>query len=405
MALPLKAIAPRHLPPRRQSGFILIATLLSLVIIAIILAYWAKTERRNWVQTRANAQGAADAQFGIGLRGFIASVQGGSVTMPSNPYTVTGVNWLKAPTCGGLAGNPATGFVPCGFNGGEYGARFNTTVTKTAATNMIVASTWFAAQPVNGGTKQSAASFASAIAEATRSQQTPPTNGMFFDVFANAAIGATTAPDPSAITPVNSGRVVLYASNAPSSDIWLRVDGTNQMLADLNMGGNSIKNAKDGSFTGSVRVQGTAEIDNGLSVTNGTADLRGGAIAPDFEVTGVGHMASQALYNMQVLTGATSYTVAKPNCTQANGGTSAPSIYVAMQGTGTPEAVQGDALYEAHANVYDNGATWTVSPTLHSTTFSLTGSSSGGNLTLNLNKTVQAESPSDQVLLVMTKCK
>lgn len=399
----MKVMRSSRRAQRGQSA--IIGAVLALAIFAMVLARWAATQRTNYVQSYASAQGAELAQFGIGMRGLIAAVQGGSITLPSNPYNVVGVNFLKPPTCGGLAGNPAAGFVPCSYTGGTYGTAFNSTITMTPATKVITSSTWFVVSPENGAPRASAADFASKIAFATLAQQASPQNGLFINAFANSPVNATAQVAPSAMAAADVGRVVLYATNAASNDIWLRVDGTNQMLADLNMGGNSIKNAKDGSFSGSVRVQGTQEVDNGLSVTNGTADLRGGAIAPDFEATSVGHMASQGLYNMQVLTGATSYTVAKPNCTAANMGNSAPAIYVALQGTGTPEGVHGDALYEAHANVFDNGATWTVSPTLHATTFSLTGSSSGGNLTLNLNKTVSAESATDQVLLVMTKCK
>ncbi|MGH8156527.1 MAG: hypothetical protein ACREPQ_00275 [Rhodanobacter sp.] len=383
----------------------IIAALLALIIFAILLRVWVSIQRENYIEGVAQDEAAQAMQFGVGVRGFIASVQGGSVTMPSNPYTVVGVNFLKAPTCGGLAGNPAAGFVPCNFTGGLYGAAYSTTITLTPATKIITSSTWFMVPPENGGVQSSAADMASQIAFAVAGQQTQPLNGMFFSAYANTAIGATAQSNPNAIVAANAGRIVLYAANAPSNDIWLRVDGTNQMLADLNMGGNSLQNAKDGSFSGSVRVQGAAEIDNGLSVTSGTADLRGGAIAPDVEVTSVGHMASQALYDMQVMTGATSYTVPKPDCSQANMGSSQPAIYVSLQGTGTPQAVGGDALYEAHANVASSGANWVITPIVHATTFSLTGTTVGSNLTLNLNKTVTAENPTDQVWLVMTKCK
>ena len=401
----LAQIVSRHAIHRQQRGQMLIGTMFALVILSLLLVSWAGIERRHIETQSADAQGAASAQFGIGVRGYLAAAQAGSITMSSNPLIVTGVNWLKAPSCGGLAGNPTQGFVPCGFTGGSYGAAFNTTVTKNVATNLIQSSTWFMVYPLNGESKSSAALQASRITSATLAQQTPPSAGMFFDVYANAAIGATSAPTPSAITPANTGRIVMFASNAPSNDIWLRVDGTNQMLADLNMGGSSIKNAKDGSFAGSVRVQGTEEIDNGLSVTNGAADLRGGVISPDVELTSVGHMASQALYNMQVMTGQSSYNVSKPDCSKANDGTSQPSIYVALQGTGTPRTNGADALYESHVDVIDAGSSWNVQPKLHTTTYSLSGTSSGGNLVLNLNKSVQAENGTDAVLLVMTKCR
>lgn len=395
-----------HASPRRQRGQFAIGAVLAIALMTIALATYFAIQARARIDNLANQDGASLAQYAVGLRGFIAAVQGGSASMPSNPYTVSGVTWLKPPTCGGLATNPAAGFVPCSFDGGPLSSLYSTTVVKTPATLTIEARTNFFVPFYGSGNKApSETLMAAKVVSATLSQQTLPANGTFLTAYANTPVTATAPVATAAIAPADRGRVLLVVNNSPSNDVYLRTDGTNYMNADLQMHGNSIAAAKDGSFSGSVRVQGTAEIDNGLSVTAGTADLRGGVITPDTEITSVGHMASQALYNMQVLTGAPSYTVAKPNCSQANLGSSSPSIYVSMQGTGTPESVGADALYEAHANVVDNGSTWTVSPILHATTFTLTGSSSGGNLTLNLNKSVSATNPSDQVLLVMTKCK
>lgn len=392
--------------PQYQRGQMAIGAAIAVAIMAIALATWFVVQARQQNDYLANQEGASLAQFAVGVRGYIAAVEGGSQTMPSNPYTGTGLVWLKAPTCGGPATNPAAGYIPCSFMGLPLAPSYSTTITKTPLTNTIEARTSFMVPAYGGGNGSAAqAIMASKVVAATLSQQTLPANGTFLTAYANTPVGANAPVTASAIAPADRGRVLLIANNSPSNDVFLRVDGTNQMLADLNMGGKSVKNAQDGSFAGSVRVQGTQEIDNGLSVTSGVSDLRGGVIAPDTEITSVGHMASQALYDMQVLTGMPTYTVAKPNCAQANMGASQPSIYVAMQGTGTPGAVGGDAMYEAHADVADMGASWAVTPTAHATTFSLTGNAVGGNLTLNLNKSVSAENPADQVLLVMTKCK
>lgn len=390
--------------PKRQSGQYLIAAVLAIALLAGGLALWGTVQAEHYYDQYADLQGAALAEYGVGLRGFIANVQGGSATMPANPYTVAGVNWLKPPACGGLATNPTEGYVPCDFTGGPLGSIFSTTITQTPATNAISAATWFMVDPESGKSKASMGVLASKIAFAALAQQNLPINGMFLNVFSNAPATATAQPPPNAINPVDRGRVVLLADNAPSNDIWLRVDGTNKMLADLNMGGHSLVNANNGSFAGSVRVQGTEQIDNGLSVTNGTADLRGGVIAPDVQVTSVNRMASQAIYDAQVFTGATSYTVPKPDCSAANLGASSPAIYVALQGTGSPSG-QGDALYESHAQVSSVGSNWVITPVAETVAFSLTGGVVGNNLQLTLNKTLTTLSPADQTILVMTKCR
>ena len=387
----------------RQNGQALIGVVIAMAIFGLALVLFAQRERQTYYQGVANEQGAALAQFGVGLRGYIANVQGGSQTLPGNPYTVAGVNWLKPPSCGGLPTNPVQGYVPCSFNAGAVGSSYSTTITQTPATNTIEARTWYIVPP-EGDSITSRGRMAAQVVFAALAQQSLPINGMFLTAFANTPINATAPVDPGAENPADLGRVLLVANNSPSNDIWLRVDGTNQMLADLNMGGWSIRNAVNGSFSGSIHAQGTIQADNGLSVTAGTAYLKGGTITPDVKVTSINEMASEAIYNAEVLTGSKSYTVPMPNCSLANNGSSSPAIYVALQGTGSPEG-QGDALYESHVQVTVSGTNWVVTPVVEATRFTLSGSSSGTSLFVNLNKTISTVNARDQTILVMTKCR
>ena len=381
----------------------MVEVLIAFALIAIGLTWWFQQQREDYLSGLTNQEGAALAEFGVGLRGFTANVQGGTQTLPGNPYSVTGVNWLKSPSCGGLASNPTQGYVPCSFTGGPVGYLYSTTITQTPATNAIEARTWYKVPPPLGDA-QKLGTMAADVVFATLAQQTLPINGMFLTAFANTPITATAPVDPAAENPADIGRVLLIVNNSPSNDIWLRVDGTNQMLADLNMGGFSIKNAVNGSFSGSIHAQGTGQFDNGLSVTAGTAYLKGGTITPDVKVTSINEMASEAIYNAEVLTGSTSYTVPMPNCSLANNGSSSPAIYVALQGTGSPEG-RGDALYESHVQVTVSGTNWVVTPVVEATRFTLSGSSSGTSLFVNLNKTISTVNATDQTILVMTKCR
>ena len=391
---------------KHQTGQALIATVLALALISGLLGIWFVHAIEHYYDQLADVQGAALAEYGVGIRGYIANVQGGSATMPSNPYTVGGVNWLKAPTCGGLAGNPAQGYVPCDFTGGPLGQTFTTTITQTPATNAIRSSTWFFASPKNGSALSSRADMAAKIAFAALAQQNLPINGMFLSVFSNAPSTATAQPSPSAIAAADRGRVVLVADNAPSNDIWLRVDGTNKMLANLNMGGHSVTNAQNGDFSGYMHVQGTEEVDNGLTVKNGPVDAQAGVSTTDTLLTSINRFATQGIYDAQVFTGAASYNVTKPNCSQAHGGSgSQAAIYAALQGTGSPEG-QADAIWSAGVKVTDNGSFWTVTPQLSGTSFSLSGSQNANSITINLNKSkVTLASVPDQVVLVETKCR
>lgn len=388
----------------KQRGQMLIGAVLATALIGLALAGLFHWERRNQMNEQDNAAGSSLAQYGVGLRGFIAATQGGSTPMPSNPYSAQGVNWLKPPSCGGLSTNPVQGYVPCVFNGGFLGSTYQTTITKTPATNTIEARTSFFV-PLEQEGPSARGVRAAGVALAALAQQTLPANGTFLTVLANAPLTADAPVATASITAADRGRVLLIANNSPSNDVFLRVDGTNKMLADLDMGGQSITAAKDGSFTGDIHAAGTVQIDNGLSVTSGTADLRGGVITTDVQVSSVGHMASQALYEMQVLSGQLAYTVPKPDCSNANIGSSSPAIYTAMQGTGSPAAGGGDALYDAHVEVVSDGNQWTITPVVRATTFNLTGTSDGTNLTINLNKAVAATPAKDQVILVMTKCR
>jgi hypothetical protein len=193
--------------------------------------------------------------------------------------------------------------------------------------------------------------------------------------------------------------VVLIASNAPSNDIYLRTDGTNAMLANLNLGGFSIANARDGRFSGDLRAQGRIQADGGL-IANGPADLRGGLVTADAAITSVGHYASEGIYTAMVLTGATSYTVPKPDCSQAGNN---PGIYAALQSTGSPNSAgyTADAIYRSRADVTDNGASWTVTPVVEGTRFDMSVSGT----TVTYTKTVVPSNPTDARVLVMTRCR
>ncbi len=390
---------------RSQSGQFLEGMGLALILLLIVLGVLFKSWQYSQAQEAAKGQGNILAQFATGVRGFVTAVQGGSVTLPSNPYTVTGVTWLMPPSCGGPASNPVAGYIPCGFPNGFTQQAYSTTISLNTSTNAILAQTTYFVHAMPGFTAASSRAFAADVASAAMATQDQSPTGQFYNVFDNTPLGATAQTDPSAQVAADYGRVTLSINNAPSNNIFLRVDGTNQMLANLNVGGNSIVNADNGSFSGSAHVAGTVQIDNGLSVTAGTADLRGGVITPDTALTDIGWYASQGVYDVQILTGSTSYNVPKPNCTLAANGTSSPAIYVAMQGTGSPEGT-ADAIYSAYSSVVDNGTYWTITPIVEGTYFSLTGSSTSTTLTVNLNKTlVTVNGAKDQTIMVMTKCR
>ncbi len=380
---------------RLQGGYMLLGALLALVVFASIMAVGIQWANRHMLEQQAAADGAALGQFAVGLRGFAAAAQANPGIIPGSARV--GVNWLKPPSCGGLATNPAEGYVPCSFTGGRYGANYRTTFTYTGATGQLEARTTYDISAA-GYDRPSAGRVASLVVRAALSQQSNPNNGVFFMAYANAPSNLAAAPTPS--DPVfynpgtNEGRVTAVVTNAPSNDIFLRTDGTNRMLANLNMGGHSIGNARD------ARFQGRVQIDQGMTVTNGTADFRQGVVTTDVSLTSIQRAASQGIYDAEVKHGAASYTIAKPNCAQAG---NRPAIYAAIQSTGTVNhaGYQADAMYESRVDVIDNGSNWTVRPVVRGTRFDVTADATNIYFSRNLVEV----NPQDMRILVMTRCK
>lgn len=380
---------------KRQSGYLLLEVGLAILAASAVFIFLARAQTRQFELNRQYADGAQLAQLAVGLRGFIAAAQSNPAIIPGAAQT--GVNWLKPTACGGLAGNPPDGYVPCSYTGGWLGPSVSTTFTRNAATGYIEARSVVLVPKLGNDNPKAHIVAADRVAQAA--MQSPTLPGTFFTALSNVPATANAPANPTVDPGVNAGRVVLIASNAPSNDIWLRTDGTNAMLANLNLGGYSIANARDGRFSGDVRVQGKMQADAGL-IANGPADLKGGLVTSDAALTSIGKFASEGIYTAQVLTGATSYSVPKPDCTQVGNN---PGIYVAMQSTGSPNSAgyTADAVYRARADVVDAGATWTVIPVIEGTRFDM--SVTGSNIAFS--KTVVPSNPTDARVVVMTRCR
>lgn len=382
---------------RQQRGYMLLAASLGLIIFSVVIVMGVRMETQRAFNERATADGAEAAQFAIGLRGFIAAIQADPALIPAG--TRTGVDWLKAPACGGLATNPPAGYVPCSYRGGRYGANYQTTFAHDPATNALAVRTTFQVPPL-GDNPRRRIMYAERLVAAALAAQTSPANSVFFTAFANTPAAAT-GPGAAAANPgANAGRVVMLATNAPTNDLWLRTDGTNHMEANLNMGGMSIGNALDGRFSGNLRVDGMAQVSDGLTVTSGTTDLRGGLITNEAAITSIGKYVSEGIYHAEVYTGSTAYTITKPNCSQAGNN---PGIYAVMQGSGTPNSAgyMGDALYESRVDVINHSSTWEVIPVVQTLKLDLLRQDDD----LVLTRSVEQVHPANMRVLVMTRCR
>lgn len=386
----------------RQQGYTLIAMLFGLALVAASLATYARFEARKAAISRADAAGNVAAQFATGLRGYIAMLQANPSMPAGGPRA--GVNWLKSPSCGGEAGNPSQGFVPCSFTGGIYGPLYDTRLIKITGTGpdagFVEARTYFQV-PADNGDPTSRILAAERVVQGALAAQ-DNSNGVFFSAHANV-IRTYDPTTPGPVVPTSwHGAVLMIATNAPSNDIWLRTDGTNQMLANLNMGGMSIGNARDGRFSGDVRISNRLQVDQGATIM-GPSDLRGGVVTNEIALTSIGKFATEGIYDSQVMAGLSEYTVPKPDCSLAGNN---PGIYVAVQGTGTPNwdgADRADALYEARADVTDLGTAWRIQPIVRGTKFDFDFDAASGELVVN--RSPSQTTPEDMRLLVMTRCR
>lgn len=389
--------------PRKQRGELLLATLFALVLMAGAVTLYMRFQADRHVSNVASKEGEALAQFVIGLRGFMASVQADPSLMPASQQA--GVNWLKPPSCGGRATNPEAGYVPCHFSGGTFGSLYRTQFQHNPVTNEAEMRTSFIV-PMLGttGTDGSGANgargrrsnLAAKVVNTALAGQGNPSNGVFFSAFANVPTAAN-APKPMSANPGgDAGRVVVLVTNAPSHDMFLRTDGTNKMLANLDMGEMSIANAMDGEFLGSVRVDEQLQVRAGIRVTEGVAEFQDGVVTPDIVIEGIGKLASEGIYDAVILQGGG--TVPKPNC-DAVGGT--PGIYAVLQDTGAPPSGDGDALYQSRVDVTDLGSDWHVEPVLQATNFELLRESND----IILAKSLRSVVPANARVLAMTRCR
>lgn len=377
----------------KQRGFTLVEMAIVVGILASVIVVGLEFAERQALMRKAAAEGEALGQFAVGMRGFMAAMQ---ADPSKNPGAQRGVAFLRPPNCGGLPTNPDAGYVPCNFSGHEFGGSYQTTFSSDPATRSLEARTTFAL-PTFGKRASNRLLMADKLVAVALAQQAMPNNGTFFSAFANVAENATGPATPAEVLNPggNAGRVVMVINNAPSNDIWLRTDGTNMMLANLNMDGWNLANAGDGRFLGTV------QIDKGLVVgPDADVEFQNAIKATDVELTDIGEFASKGVYNAQSMDGPGPHTIAKPDCSKAGG---SPGIYVAIQSTGgmDPSGARVDALYSAGARVEDADANWSVYPESTGVKFSL----ERNGLDLSFAKSVVNTSPDDMRMIAFTRCR
>lgn len=410
---------------QKQSGFVMLLGLLfALAVILSLMPVLIRYFDHQDLERQERETGIELANISVGLQGYVAAIQNGTIPVPG---AQTGLDFLKSPSCGGPATNPPEGYIPCTVgNYGNFdtlfGGKFQTTFASNPTTKYYDARMTFV--PLYQD-KNKIGQIAASIVNAARSTPAGSPTGTFATYMSNVPSTATaTAPQNFNPTSPDFGRVTLLVSNAPSNDIYLRVDGTNQMLAALNMNGNDLVNANniqatgnvnaagDGLFGGGVAAQGVIasgsditaqkDINAGEDISAGRDVLSGRNIAAKQDVVaygvtnndGTNPSLTRGVYSATMITGPA--TINKPTCEPGQ----TPQIFAAVQSAFTKG---GDAIDGVDLQASDASATtWAINPVLHVLHLSMTTSTptTPGQLV----KTWSNEQPASAKIVVFTKC-
>lgn len=358
---------------KSQKGFV--ATVDALIFIMLVgygTTQYLKVEKKQQQNTDILASGEMIAQFNNGLRSYVSAVGAGPA-----PAAQVGVDWLKSPACGGLASNPAEGYLPCSMPGvTALGQTYSTSFAKVG--NELTATTDITGLSAPSIPLDSQGRVANEVA--LRAAATPGfSQNAFGSYTANPGVNLAGA-NPSA--QANYGTVRAIASNAVNTDNWLRTDGSNTPNATIDWNTQDINNVgqfdsdditnsasittntltssgvtNNGTLTnnGSAVVTGDLTsnskiysdelevsgslLTSGNNVAVGDKLIAGDVLATDLNITGGAYL-SKAVYDVRIVQNNTS--ILRPTCPAGTNPfifTSASSMF--YQNGGTARAIYG----------------------------------------------------------------
>jgi hypothetical protein len=156
-----------------------------------------------------------------------------------------GIGWLQnAATCAGATG--AADFLPCGFDGNlSFGLQFNTQVDTNATDPAVPAGRVRAITNLGTPRVAGAAANPPLMAYGGALLQAAQAYVGISQLRAQNLVGLTSyrlLPDPAGGP---NDQLIAQVDTSVNVDPWLRVDGSNSMQANLNVGGNDVVNARD----------------------------------------------------------------------------------------------------------------------------------------------------------------
>jgi type II secretory pathway pseudopilin PulG len=233
---------------RTQRGFTLIelsiitAILLGLTVAGVkVLTAWIN-------DMNARAAGVRVAQYNSAVASFINAA---GAAVPFGNYN--GIGWLQsAATCAGATG--PDDFLPCGFYPAlPWNLQYNTTIAQNGVGRVQAITTL--GTPTMGAGGGPLMNFGAAL---IRSAQ------------AYVGISQLRAQNLVGITSynidLNTNTLFAQVDTAVNVDPWLRIDGSNSMQANLNVGGNDVVNARDLNASRDVNATNNVQAASGRAV-------------------------------------------------------------------------------------------------------------------------------------------
>jgi type II secretory pathway pseudopilin PulG len=224
---------------RAQRGFALLASVVGVALFTYMLSIGAQAFA-VWLEHQdAQVKGVRVAQYNSAVASWINAA---GAAVPTGNYN--GIGWLQnAATCAGATG--AADFLPCGFDGLlSFGLQFNTQVD-TNATDPAVPAGRVRAVTNLGTPRLPGAGSPPLMAYGGALLQAAQAYVGISQLRAQNLVGLTSyrlLPDPAGGP---NDQLIAQVDTSVNVDPWLRVDGSNSMQANLNVGGNDVVNSRD----------------------------------------------------------------------------------------------------------------------------------------------------------------
>jgi hypothetical protein len=225
---------------RAQRGFALLASVVGVALFTYMLFIGAQAFAVWFEHQDAQVKGVLVAQYNSAVASWINAA---GAAVPTGNYN--GIGWLQnAATCAGATG--AADFLPCGFDGNlSFGLQFNTQVDTNATDPAVPPGRVRAVTNLGTPRVAGAAANPPLMAYGGALLRAAQAYVGISQLRAQNLVGLTSyrlLPDPAGGP---NDQLIAQVDTSVNVDPWLRVDGSNSMQANLNVGGNDVVNSRD----------------------------------------------------------------------------------------------------------------------------------------------------------------